>query len=73
MKISKNIFCQCMKPWEICINKPNSYKIDVRDLISTYNLSPYVSNHYLEYDFINNKPLQNYFKCRFTDKTTKSS
>ena len=31
--INKYIFCQCMKPWSICISKNNSYKLDVRDLI----------------------------------------
>ena len=66
--IQKNIFCQCMKPWKICVNKSNSYKIDVRDLISTHNLSPYLNNQQLDYDYVNKKPLQNKFVCRFTDK-----
>ena len=26
MKIPEHIFCQCMKPWKICVNKKNSYK-----------------------------------------------
>ena len=25
-----------MKPWSICVNKKNSYKLDIRDLINTY-------------------------------------
>ena len=36
------IFCQCMKPWNLCVNKPNSYKVDVRDLLNSYNMSPYI-------------------------------
>ena len=36
MKIPQHIFCQCMKPWKICVNKKNSYKIDVQNLIDLY-------------------------------------
>ena len=69
--IPKHIFCQCMKPWKICVSKKNSYKIDVRDLISTYKLSPYLDNHHLNYDFVNKKLLQSKFVCRFADKKNK--
>ena len=40
MKIPQHIFCQCMKPWKICVNKKNSYKIDVQNLIDLYSLKP---------------------------------
>jgi hypothetical protein len=40
--IPKYIFCQCMKPWNLCVNKSNSYKIDVRDLLNSYNMTPYI-------------------------------
>ncbi len=64
--ISKHIFCQCMKPWSICVNKQNSYKLDVRDLIYTYNLTPYLNESHLNFDFINKKPLSHKFICRFS-------
>jgi hypothetical protein len=69
MKFQKHIFCQCMKPWSVCANKKNSYKIDVRDLIDTRdivtpsNLSPL----HLHYDFVNKQWLQYKFNCRFLD------
>lgn len=77
----KYIFCKCMKPWSICVNKKNSYKLDVRDLINIYNLSPYLNESHLNFDFINKKQLADKFVCRFSknerkdrkDKTTKSS
>jgi|LauGreDrversion4_2_1035121.scaffolds.fasta_scaffold93214_4 hypothetical protein len=72
--IPRYIFCQCMKPWNLCVNKPNSYKIDVRDLLNSYNLEPYLhlgKNNYIDnpeyninYDFINNKKSNIKFKCR---------
>jgi hypothetical protein len=31
-----------MKPWKLCVNKPNSYKVDVRDLLNSYNMKPYI-------------------------------
>ena len=40
MKIPQHIFCQCMKPWKICVNKKNSYKIDVQNLIDIHSLKP---------------------------------
>ncbi len=55
MMIQKHIFCQCMKPWAICASKKNSYKLDVRDLINTYNLTPYLSKQDINYDFANEK------------------
>ena len=65
--ISKHIFCQCMKPWPICISKKNSYKLDIRDLIYTYNLTPYLTESHLNFDFINRRPLEYKFECRFSD------
>ena len=62
--INKYIFCQCMKPWSICVSKNNSYKIDVRDLINLYNLTPYLNESHLNFDFINMRPLQQKFVCR---------
>ena len=38
MTLPKHIFCQCMKPWTICANKNNSYKIDARDIININSL-----------------------------------
>jgi len=70
--ISKHIFCQCMKPWSICVSKNKSYKLDIRDLIYTYNLTPYLSESHLNFDFINRRPLDYKFTCRFAcekDKT----
>ncbi len=70
--IPKHIFCQCMKPWSICISKKNSYKLDVRDLINTNNLFfPYLNKTHLNYDFINRKTLKDDFVCRFRDKNNK--
>jgi hypothetical protein len=57
-----------MKPWKICINKKNSYKLDVRGLINTDNIKSKLNNEHLNYDFINKKNLKNDFKCRFEDK-----
>ena len=68
MKIPQYIFCQCMKPWVICVSKKNSYKLDVRDLINTYYLTPYLSKQDINYDFSNEKWLQTKFECRFRDK-----
>ena len=68
MTLPKHIFCQCMKPWAICASKKNSYKIDVRDLINTYNLTPYLSKQDINYDFSNEKWLKEKFECRFRDK-----
>ena len=53
-----------MKPWSICVSKNNSYKIDVRDLINLYNLTPYLNESHLNFDFINMRPLQEKFVCR---------
>lgn len=83
MTIKKHIFCQCMKPWTICANKNNSYRLDVRDLIDTYSLKSqnyyhipksvhkYISLNFLDYDFINKKWLLEKFQCRFRDNTKK--
>jgi hypothetical protein len=71
MKIPQHIFCQCMKPWAICANKKNSYKLDVRDLINTQNLTnfmPYLQDVHIKYDFINERWLKQPFECRFRDK-----
>ena len=68
MMIQKHIFCQCMNPWAICASKKNSYKLDVRDLINTYNLTPYLSKQDINYDFVNQKWLPEKFECRFRDK-----
>ncbi len=71
MTIPKYIFCKCMKPWIICLNKRNSYKIDVRDLIDINNIN-YIKNNeitklHINYDFMNKKWLQYRFNCRFLD------
>lgn len=71
--ISKHIFCQCMKPWSICVSKNNSYKLDIRDLINTYNLSPYLDDSHLNFDFINRRPLDYKFECRFSKNETKKN
>ena len=74
MTLPKYIFCQCMKPWTICANKKNSYKLDVRDLINTSNLNnfiPYLSDLHMNYDFANEKWLKNNFVCRFRDNKKK--
>ncbi len=72
--LPRYIFCQCMKPWILCPNKKGSYQIDVRDLLTTYNMKPYYElgkgnilynpNYNLNYDFINNKKNDDIFKCR---------
>ena len=80
----KYIFCQCMKPWKLCINKKVSYKIDARGLIDIYRLkdpfysetmsddkreqlrdSCYNSSKNINYDFINMRPTNTKFECRF--------
>lgn len=78
--LPKYIFCQCMKPWKICVNKKKSYKIDVRELIDINSLKPqnyyyvpkgvnkYIPLSFLDYDFINKKWLLENFECRFRDK-----
>ena len=70
--IPKHIFCQCMKPWKLCINKPKSYKIDARDLLDIWSINRYIfkSNmpYNLNYDFINLKPSDKPFVCRFDKK-----
>ena len=80
MTIKKHIFCQCMKPWTICINKNNSYKIDARDIININSLKPqnyyyvpkgvqkFIPLSFLDYDFINKKWLTEKFNCRFRNK-----
>jgi hypothetical protein len=35
---SKYIFCQCMKPWKLCVNKSDSYKLDSRGIIDIYRI-----------------------------------
>ena len=68
-KLPKYIFCQCMKPWKLCINKPKSYKIDARDLLDIWSINRYIfkSNmpYNLNYDFINLKSSNKPFVCRF--------
>jgi hypothetical protein len=70
--VPKHIFCQCMKPWKICVNKPNSYKIDGRDLLDVWAINRYIFKPNikldLNYDFINLKPLKSQFCCRFKNK-----
>ena len=75
--ISKHIFCQCMKPWKMCVNKSNSYKIDGRDLLDVWAISQYSykSNvpFNLNYDFINLKPdNSSNFVCRFDKNKEKT-
>jgi hypothetical protein len=62
-----------MKPWPICISKKNSYKLDIRDLINTYNLNPYLTESHLNFDFINRRPLEYKFECRFACKKDKTN
>jgi len=73
--VAKHIFCQCMKPWKICVNKPNSYKIDGRDLLDVWSINQYSYKSNiplnLNYDFINLRPDNTKFVCRFTNKPTK--
>ena len=83
MTIKKHIFCQCMKPWTICTNKNNSYRLDVRDIININLLKPqnyyyvpkkvhqYIPLNFLDYDFINKKWLLKKFECRFRDNKKK--
>jgi hypothetical protein len=59
------IFCQCMKPWKICANQKKSYRIDIRDLISIYNMPSLLNKNHLNYDFVNRKFLPVKFVCRF--------
>lgn len=70
--VPKYIFCQCMKPWKICVNKSNSYKIDGRDLLDVWAINRYIFKPNikldLNYDFINLKPDNTKFICRFKNK-----
>lgn len=78
--LPKYIFCRCMKPWKICIDKKNSPRIDVRELIDINSLKPqnyyyvpkgvnkYIPLSFLDYDFINKKWMLENFECRFRDK-----
>lgn len=76
--MSKNIFCQCMKPWKMCINKPKSYKIDARDLLDVWKINKYIFNTTskslleINYDFINLEPTNTKFVCRFSNSPNKS-
>lgn len=70
--LPKYTFCRCMKPWKICIDKKNSPKIDVRELINTKNIGPYLTSPYLHYDFINKKFINDDFVCRFNGKIVKN-
>ena len=69
--VPKYIFCQCMKPWKICVSKPNSYKLDVRDLLDLWSINLYIYKtkmpYNLNYDFINLKPSDKPFVCRFSN------
>ena len=69
MSLQQHIFCKCMKPWKVCVNKRNSYKIDVRELIDTRDIpTPQkLTKLHLNYDFINKKWLKYRFNCRFID------
>jgi len=75
---SKYIFCQCMKPWKLCVNKQSSYKIDGRGIIDIYNIKvPFIGDderekirdfNKINYDFIKMRPTNTKFVCRFLDK-----
>ena len=80
---SKYIFCQCMKPWKLCVNKQSSYKIDARGIIDIYNIKvPFIGDDEREkirdncyngslkinYDFIKMRPTNTKFVCRFLEK-----
>lgn len=78
--LPRYIFCQCMKPWILCANKKGSHQIDVRDLLTTYNIKPYYNigkgnilynpKYSLNFDFINNKKMNKEFKCRMLKDDT---
>ena len=70
--LPKYTFCRCMKPWKICIDKKNSHKIDVRELINTNNIGPHFTSSHLFYDFINRKITNDDFVCRFNGKIFKN-
>ena len=63
----KHIFCQCMKPWKICTSKQKSYQIDIRDLLTTYDMPRFITKFHLNYDFINKKFQNTKFICRYND------
>ena len=73
---AKYIFCQCMKPWKLCVNKPKSYKLDVRGLIDMNQFkseknskkSSYDISYNINYDFVNMKSTNSKFVCRFPNK-----
>jgi hypothetical protein len=68
-RVPKYIFCQCMKPWKLCVSKPNSYKLDARDLLDVWSINLYIYKNNmpfnLNYDFINLKLSDKPFVCRF--------
>ena len=70
--VPKHIFCQCMKPWKICVNKSDSYKLDARNLLDVWAINQYIFKANiplnLNYDFIKLKPLKSQFCCRFKNK-----
>ena len=74
-RVPKYIFCQCMKPWKLCVSKPNSYKLDARDLLDIWSINLYSHKgntpFTIDYDFINLKPSNIKFICRFDNKTNK--
>lgn len=66
-----------MKPWKLCINKKVSHKLDARGLIDIYRLrdpfysetmSDYNGSDNINYDFINMRPTNTKFECRFSKK-----
>ena len=74
-RVPKYIFCPCKKPWKLCVSKPNSYKLDARDLLDIWSINLYSHKgntpFTIDYDFINLKPSNSKFICRFDNKTNK--
>ena len=74
MKLPQHIFCQCMKPWPICVSKKNSYKLDLGPVFFLqlpFNFIPYLQDVHIKYDFINERWLKENFECRFRDNKKK--
>ena len=72
-----------MKPWKLCVNKSDSYKIDSRGIIDIYRIKVPCLDDYkrsnnkrienkqynINYDFVNMRPTNTKFVCRFSDKS----
>lgn len=74
-----------MKPWKLCVNKQSSYKIDSRGIIDIYKIKvPCLDSnkrsdcnkqgdcnkkYNINYDFVNMRPTNTKFVCRFLDNS----